>query len=67
MVIKYILITSIISIGGQPDINYAEFSITNSDKECIELSGEIQSLAHSEGKKIYTWCVPAQYSTDIRK
>lgn len=37
--IKYILITSILSVGGQPDIETSNFTITNSDKECIELMG----------------------------
>lgn len=60
MVIKYILISSALSINGQPDINVSQFVITASDKECIELTGKLQGLAHSEGKKLYTWCMPAR-------
>jgi len=62
--IKYILITSMLSVSGQPDINSSEFVITKSDSECIELTGKLQSIAHSEGRKLYTWCMPAKEVTD---
>lgn len=69
--VNYILISSLIAVSGQPDINKSEFVITKSDHECIELTGKLQSIAHKEGKKLYTWCVPArevsEYSTDKKK
>lgn len=57
--VKYILITSLLSVGGQPDVNTAKFFLVNSDQDCIAKMGEIQRPAHEEGRKVYTWCVPA--------
>ncbi|HFK3993709.1 TPA: hypothetical protein ACGZ5C_003936 [Citrobacter freundii] len=57
--VKYILITSMLSVGGQPDVSTAKFFIVDSDQDCIAKMGDIQRPAHEEGKKVYTWCVPA--------
>lgn len=57
--VKYILITSMLSVSGQPDVNASKFLILDSDQQCITKMGEIQRPAHEEGRKVYTWCVPA--------
>lgn len=57
--VKYILITSMLSVSGQPDVNASKFLILDSDQQFIAKMGEIQRPAHEEGRKVYTWCVPA--------